>query len=434
MKLNKKILLGTISSSLALIPTVAISCGIEKDSSTLSAQKNFLNEKARKAEMESLWTKNTISSLYGLDFTKDPLAYEKAMNDKNHKLFKDAYKIFKLYWRSKIASDSQFFLKKEVDWKVEGIQFYKWNNGKFEKTNFSIKEVKEDQVPTEEQFLTLWNTGQTKIRDEVEKFILVDKYLTLENVDQLKKIDKDYEKNSKEYVNKNYNLLKYVINKKPSQLWLGSTTSENGVAGKIQYNPSIKGYEDFNKYVKDAQKAKKMNLEQVADLSSKELEKEKETLEKLEGYQGIIYDDAKKYGLNWDKKDLLANTNRKNKYGFYQPVLGSLITAEELSKNPNGYLVKSGNTTLIAYLMQIAPLSKTFTEKDKDGKDQKVNKFTFEGSLFEKHLDDLSYLLYLKDNSLYETAKSAFYTLGYLLEINDPVLKELYKNEKFIKK
>jgi len=84
--------------------------------------------------------------------------------------------------------------------------------------------------------------------------------------------------------------------------------------------------------------------------------------------------------------------------------------------------------------MQIAPLSKTFTEKDKDGKDQKVNKFTFEGSLFEKHLDDLSYLLYLKDNSLYETAKSAFYTLGYLLEINDPVLKELYKNEKFIKK
>jgi len=41
-----------------------------------------------------------------------------------------------------------------------------------------------------------------------------------------------------------------------------------------------------------------MNLEQVADLSSKELEKEKETLEKLEGYQGIIYDDAKKYGLN----------------------------------------------------------------------------------------------------------------------------------------
>lgn len=435
MKKIKKIILGSTISFASLAPiAISASCGTTIDSNEKKQQMVFLNDKARKEELENFWTENTISSLYKIDLSKDQTLYQKTINDKQSSLFKDAFKIFKLYWKSKINTDKQYFLKKEVDWKTEGVIFYEYKENKLTPTkSFSIKEIG-DQEPTEDQFLILWNTAKTQIKKEVEKFILVDKYLAIENIDELKKIDKEYEKNSKEYVSKNYNLLKYVISKKPSQLWLGSSTNESGIAGKLQYNPSIKGVEDFNSYVQGDAKDKKLNLENIVDLEKiSELSEDKTALEKLMGYQGIIFGDETKYGLNWDKKTNLEHS-KPYVLGYYQPVLGSLITATELKKNQNGYLVKSGNTTIIAYLIQILPIAKSIKEKDKDGKEIENKKFTFEGSIFEKHLDNLSYLLYLKDSSLIETAKQAFYSLGYLIELKNEDLKKLYKDEKFVKK
>lgn len=417
MKIKKILKTSLILSSIISPAVLSVSCGNVKDSDELKNQKSFLNAKERKAELENIWTEKTISHLYGLD-VEDNVIYKNTVNDKNSTLFKDAYKIFKLYWNAKIFEDKKYFINKEIAWKSEGIIF----DGVFD-----LKQIG-NNTPTEDEFLTLWNTEATGIKKEIENFILVSKYFAIKDKESLKKIESDFDNQIKEIDIEYFLLIKYILDKKPIQSWKGSTTSEEGSASVIQHNPKIKNLDDFNSYVKEENKDKKINLENVIELADGSIDKE--TITKLQGYQGLSF--SGEYGLNFSKSDLLKN-QKTEKFGYYSPSDGKIIKPSELTSYATGYDVKAGNNITIAFVLQIAPLTKKFKEKNEKDEEQEVDKLSFAGSKFKEKLNDLTYLFYLKDSSLINTAKEAFYKLGYLIELHDPTLKELFKDEKFIK-
>ncbi|SYV92624.1 Uncharacterised protein [Mycoplasmopsis synoviae] len=129
--------------------------------------------------------------------------------------------------------------------------------------------------------------------------------------------------------------------------------------------------------------------------------------------------------LNYDLKSLLKVTEAKKLSGFYNYQNNTLVPLSNTSLEAPVFVSRDGQLLKVSYFNQVAPIKDTI-----DGKDVlSFNKTAYASKLFNLEVNLAAY-----DDKLYNTAKSAFVALGYLLEVNNETLKEKLAGEDFVAK
>ncbi|UUD35505.1 variable surface lipoprotein [Mycoplasmopsis caviae] len=431
---NKKLIisLGSISL-LTTFPLVAASCGREVETPEKKIQDNFLKAAERKEEIKNIWRQVTLASLYNINVTAsyntDNSEYIKTFNDSSSQLYKDSYEAFKVYAEEKIfknGADGFYFTKKNLEWKK--------NNYFTDDQEKKMKFLTPSEIPSEEIFKILWNAEKTGIRSEVQKLLFVQKYFEISDKEKLTKLYEKFKYNSSflKYELENYNLTKYVLEKKPVQLWrkTANTSVTSEEAFFVTQQKTIKSIDTFNEFMNDSEDKdkKRSELEKISDSDDDE--------KQLLGYQGINLNFSE-YNLKWDEKNL-TKTEASKLFGFYAPSEDRLVqkTDQLFIKGYNPYQgANADKKIIVAYVNQIAPIGQAEielpTEAD-EKKTEKVKLLSFKGTKYEKYLKKISLLFTLKDSSLVDTAEQAFIKLGYKLKIENETLKEILKGEKFV--
>ncbi|MEA4115234.1 hypothetical protein VBM87_00325 [Mycoplasma sp. 744] len=433
MKINwKKIFL---FSSVFSLPLITFSCIKTVDSVSKIKQDRILSDKITLQKIEQDWLNLTIAHLYNIDLTINDWENELKNNLQkiSEELFNDAYKAFQIYSEDKLNNDSNFFIK-------HNIELIKQTNIFNEKTQkeFNILNQKTvpGEIPNQEIFNIYWANIQSNIRNEISKMLLVYKYLTINNENQISKIDTTFKKdNTLEVSLDAYFLNKYALDKKIAQIW--QKNQSQAISDDdffLQGFGLIANSNDFNNFLKNTEEFNKM-------LSENSLQKLTNNIYDIElrGYSGFK-ENITNYNLLWSYEDLSKiNLNEGVTYnlsGFYNPVTKKLIPNinAENPYSPYQNETDTANKAIIVYLNQITPIAEsektTLVKATNNQETEDKILLSFKNTPYAQKMDILSYIFSTIDNSLYTKAQEAFSKLGYKIKLNKNINSTLTENIK----
>lgn len=411
MKLFKKLL---AFSSIGLIPMVAVACGRDVKTDEKIRQDKLFAGKNVKDVVESLWLGNTLKSLYNISETK---------NIDNEKFKADAYQVYKTFLKNQFQKDTKYLQKEIISLLSKGLI----SNTQYN----SLQSLISSYYPniTMEQFLILYNIKESKVQLTVEKNLLVNKYLTISTKEDLEKVyASTYSKRKDDYDLNNFILINYLIDKKLTQTWSFSSSSENDV-----FTSSVKTINKIDDYA--SLSLKTFDAAKVANddvlFSSLPFER------KIGGFKGL-----ESSSLNFDYSlDVLKNNNSKTlTNGFYDYSKKTLIKVNEDETLAEPLPITSqSNSILVTYVNRLLPLAKDYTIQNPDESKRReiptvnIKKLTLEGTPLINDLIKLTTSLYNYDSNLYEEAVSAFVKLGnkIKLEVEDQNLKKAIQGLKY---
>ncbi|WP_029608651.1 HinT-interacting membrane complex lipoprotein P60 [Mycoplasma simbae] len=412
------------------LPLVAVSCGQNIDSTEKIKQDEEIKKTAVN-KLKAQFTNATILSLYNIDFQNSESldsTYITTFKNEESQLFKDTYKAFQLYAQNKISSDAYYFAQKVVDWTSDRTL----NAADIQ----ALGVIEPNTTLTKEQFKVLWLNEKTELRAELEKMLFVNKYFQISDKDNLKKIDKNfkYTKDLK-YELKNYLLAKYAVDKKYAQIWSKDAENASDDAFFTQGYNNLKDVTTFNDFWKFSNQVKTKLTAEIEFISGHDTDKQ------LLGYKGFK-SSTSSYALKWDYDSLKNKTHNKELYGYYDVNNERLVNSEiehGFVINPYKIASSQSNTPTIVYVNQIAPIAATSqTElpnvENDDKQKTSVTLLSFDNTMYKDKLDVLSFLFYLNDSSLYESAIKSFAEIGYKIKINNvsPALREAAKDLTFV--
>lgn len=411
MKLFKKLL---AFSSIGLVPMVAVACGRDVKTDEKIRQDKLFAGKNVKDVVESLWLGNTLKSLYNISETK---------NIDNEKFKADAYQVYKTFLKNQFQKDTKYLQKEIISLLSKGLI----SNTQYN----SLQSLISSYYPniTMEQFLILYNIKESKVQLTVEKNLLVNKYLTISTKEDLEKVyASTYSKRKDDYDLNNFILINYLIDKKLTQTWSFSSSSENDV-----FTSSVKTINKIDDYA--SLSLKTFDAAKVANddvlFSSLPFER------KIGGFKGL-----ESSSLNFDYSlDVLKNNNSKTlTNGFYDYSKKTLIKVNEDETLAEPLPITSqSNSILVTYVNRLLPLAKDYTIQNPDESKRReipivnIKKLTLEGTPLINDLIKLTTSLYNYDSNLYEEAVSAFVKLGnkIKLEVEDQNLKKAIQGLKY---
>ncbi|WP_029512922.1 HinT-interacting membrane complex lipoprotein P60 [Mycoplasmopsis iners] len=426
MKFKKILTLGAISS-VASLPLMIASCGSNTvDSSSKIKQDKMLSSETTTSTIEQNWLELTLTSLYNIEVAENQSLldqYQNNLENVSAQSFKDAYLAFSLYAQEKMKTDAFFFnklnitLTKNAD--ISSEEATKLNN-----------ETIQNEIPSQELFKIYWKTDKSGVRQDIDKMLLVYKYLTINDVEQLKKVvDNFKEDTTMKFAIKHYLLSKYALDKKMVQIWQ-KTTTVNEDSFWLQGYGFISSVNDFNAFfADDAAGANKILL-----ATSKEKLTNNEYDTQLKGYSGFETS-VTKYGLYWDYDTLSkfssAVSNDYSLTGFYSPAQNKLISnlTSETAYSPYNKDSDTTDKAVVVYVNQIAPIGQSemtnlpISEGSTTKEDKRL--LSFENTPYADKLDVLSFLFHLKDANLYSLAKTAFSKLGHKIKLDKSINTEL---------
>ncbi|QSF13537.1 HinT-interacting membrane complex lipoprotein P60 [Mycoplasma sp. Mirounga ES2805-ORL] len=425
MKFKKLMLsLGTISS-FGTVAT-AISCGNKTYDSTEKIEQD--NEfKTYADKLEDKWRLLTISSEFKL--AKDKTKFEDIRKEYLEKCWSNtefknaAYEAFKLYASDKIAENRFYFSSKALEWQKNSLFDKEISKEWIKATKSNLGELEPNKIPSEEIFHILWKVDGTQIRRNIEKMILVMKYLMISDKDTIAKMNENFKYNENlKYDIQNYHLLQYAVKNQYTQLWqrTSAATDETEDPFFIKGYSVISGIKEFNDFIEDSSKNKKLENNSPEKITQNAQDTQ------LLGYQGFKKNPSE-YDLNkilkWSDDDLLKIKDGNKLTGFLVPDEKQLRTLEYVKTNNYVPYKKEGGTPVVAYVNQIVPIS-SLQEKDlpsaDENKKETVKKFvlSFENTPYKDSLKKLCYIFYQKDSSLFKTAMHAYVKLGYKIRVD----------------
>lgn len=408
-----------LSSVLLTLPALAVvSCGRVENSIEKTKQDEQFKSNEIKTIAENLWTERVLLDLYK-DENNDVKSLSEYLNNKSSKFYKDALLAFNIYASSNLSKDPNFFVKLYAEWNKKG-----WLTKEEQKVilPYNIPTVK----PGEQVFELIYKNGKTEVNKTINNSLLILKYFSINKEDMLKKLDSNYESNKNKYDLNYFNLISYILDSKPYQVWEYEETNKTNIY--VARQKIIASTKDFLELLSDKY-----------DLNYKATENEKllparEFLTDFGGYKGIVVNDASKYNLDYSYSKLINKNANAVIDGFYSndsnkkivPVNedGKLSTTIPLYNDDSKKLKAS-------YVVQIVPTVKEIS-KEENGSSKTEKILSFENSIFENKLTELMIVLSFSDSSLINKAISSFKKIGYKLEPIYEILVETLKGSDFI--
>lgn len=421
--------------AVASMPMMAAACGNKVETVSKLKQDQLLANQKTIDGLEKNWLELTIASLYQASEVNGQSVQNSIINsiqESSDQLYKDAYKAFQFYAQSQLEKDEYTF--QELN-----LQLIKDAALTPDQASTLNASVQASITPDENAFKIYWQVDKSQIRQKIAQILLVYKYFTISNKNELKTIDKDhfkYDINLKFALN-NYNLAKYALDKKMVQIWQkGAKATISTDQFFMQGYGFISGPESFNAFLKDTPQSSKM----LAPNSSSILTTNPVDLQ-LAGYDGF-QTNIDKYGLFWSYDNLKQITSSTSSTysltGYFDPTTNKLLNNvnEENQYSPYSNEAETTDKAIIVYLNQIVPIAQSqdtalpIKDSEPKGSTKNVRLLSFENTPYANELDKLSYIFYLKDDSLYKTAQTAFAKLGYKIKIDKSVSQELYNSIK----
>ncbi|AKF41481.1 lipoprotein [Mycoplasmopsis canis] len=412
MKFIKKIL---PLASLSIFPVLTIACGRDVNTTEKIEQDKLFASSNAKDVIELMWLDETLKNVYKIS--------EKS-NIENQAFKNEAYQVYKTFVKNELHKDSKYLSKQIADLLSKGAL----KSDEFKK----LQSLLNSYLPeiSLEQFMILYLNKESNVHLITNKNLLVHKYLTISNEDEIKKVySSKYDSRKNDYVLDNFILIDYLINKKITQTWLYESSSDNDV-----FTSSFKTINNINDYNEIS--LKHFDSSKVANSDVLFSNREFETT--LGGYKGL---ETTSLSFDYSLATLKELTADSVVSGFYDFSKNNLVKvdsntktlANSISISPEGKKVK------ISYLNRIVPIGKEFTIDNPDAsqreKTPKINvkKLTIEGTYFANDLVKLSTSLYSFDQSLYNSAVDAFVALGnkIKLELKDENLKKAIEGLKY---
>lgn len=118
---------------------------------------------------------------------------QKAFEDKTSSYFTESWAAFDFYQAYKLKNDPLYFVNKISEWAAKG---YLSQDGTADSNLDTIKKLQlgYNQSLTQDQFILIYNNANTLIQNDIKKMVIVNKYLTNANEEDIKK-DKKYKDN-----------------------------------------------------------------------------------------------------------------------------------------------------------------------------------------------------------------------------------------------
>ncbi|UUD36960.1 Uncharacterised protein [Mycoplasmopsis californica] len=387
---------------IAILPVAAISCGKDINTTGKIIQLEQFSKHAQEISNELLLDK-TLAKLYGVDNLG--AEFDKTTSDSEY--YKNAYDAFKIYAALKLQDDSFYFRTKEQEWKI------------YDNPSLLINEV-----PSEASFQKYYKNKDTKIASEINKLLLSFKYLSDQNVENLKKgnaivmLDNLIDE-------KQYNLINYVLKAKPAFKW--HIESQENIDFFSQGSSTLTSWQDYLQISVDQKYySKKQSKELAFGIVSDEKDKFSET--KLYGYDGLVKGALDSYGgLSgiFDRRSFYKDRIVKE-YGFYKPDSETLINAEELKTHPILAWKEDGSKMSVTYFHIVIP---SFVEEEKRENDVKGYISFLEPKYTQEKLRKLTFLFAASDFTIYGDAQKYFEKLGFKLEATHNDMIEALKNK-----
>ncbi|WBP84007.1 HinT-interacting membrane complex lipoprotein P60 [Mycoplasmopsis edwardii] len=411
MKLFKKLV---TFAPLVALPITVVACGRDVNTDAKNKQDVLFAGKNVKDVVESLWLEATLNKVYSV--SGDAL---------DNATFKhDAYQVYKTFVKINLQKDSKYLTKEIAKLLSNGIL----KDAEYQK----LKNLTETFNPeiTLEQFEVLYKIKESNVKLEVQKQLLVNKYLTTSKSEDLQKINSStYSSRKNDYDLNNFMLIDYLINKKTLQVWSYESSSDSDI-----FTSSVKTINNIDDYNQISQR--KFDASKVATSDVLLSDREFETT--LGGYKGL---ETSSYEFDYSITALKELNAESVVNGFYDYKNKKLVKvnadktlASSISAAPEGSKIK------ISYLNRLVPLGKDFlidnpNEAEK-AKTPKINvkKLTLEGTSFANDLVKLTTSLYSNDSSLLSSAIDAFVALGNKIKLNieDENLKKAVEGLKYV--
>ncbi|TNK83524.1 hypothetical protein C4M96_02125 [Mycoplasmopsis pullorum] len=399
-------------------PMSVVACGRDVETEAKIQQDKMLSNDKVKTVAEYLWVENVLLNSYKSQ-NADNSKLVDLFNDSNSQFYKDAYAAFKIYANSNLENNAIFFLDKYSTWNNEGIFTS-------EETELIQSESVIKKVPSEELFKVLYKNYSTGISTEINKFLLVLKYFEISDSESLKVLDSNYSTNSNNYTEKYYNLIAYVLNKKPIQYWEYSNSNADALFAWTQ--KTLNGIDQYQKMISTTYDSiKKAYTENLIKANS-------EIDSQLGGYKGIAINKASTYNLDYSLSTL-KSLKASALSGFYSNDKNNnnliLVNSEGKLEKSLSLYDNSNKKINATYINMIAPIGVEVTTGE--GENQtKTTKLTFDGTGYENSLNLLVFNLLSVDSTLFSSAVSAFKKLGYKLEATNTIVADKLKGSDFI--
>ncbi|QZE12114.1 HinT-interacting membrane complex lipoprotein P60 [Mycoplasma sp. Ms02] len=416
MKFKKSLTLLSVLS-LSALPLASVACSRTIDSSEKIKQDQDLKNTAVKNNAKNLFIESILLKEYNSANATEAKSLNELFEKEGSKLYEDAYLYFKTESAYRLSADSLHFLN----------LFSKWTQaGAFSASELEVLQpfFVVDSQPNEEAFKVLYKNTKIDFRSSINQALLVKKYFELTKVDDLKKLDSSYDQNKDNYDADQYNLIKYVLDKKPIQKW---EYSSNDLAELFSWtNKQIRTVEDYQKLVENTYEANELANEDLLFSNNTKFEK------KLGGYKGIVLNQASTYNLDFSLNALKA-TVQDNNSGFYSQTDKKLVKINEDGNLESPISLYNSATKKLSatYVNKIAPISKEETIEGASDNAKKVY-LSFDNTAYAQNINKLYFALIQADSSLANTALKAFVKLGYKLETDNEIIKETLKGSDFI--
>lgn len=408
-----------LSSSLLVLPALSVvSCGRVENSTEKTKQDDDFKSDEIKSIAESIWTEKVLLDLYS-EGNNEIKKLSDYLDNKESKFYKEALLAFDIYASNNLSKDANFFVKMYSEWNKKG-----WLTAEEQKVlaPFNIPTVK----PGAEVFELIYKNGKTEINKTINNSLLTLKYFSINNEEELKKLDSNFETNKAKYDLNYYNLISYIIDSKPYQVWEYEETNTSNIF--VTRNKILNTTNDFKELLAD-----KYDLNYRVSENEMLLPNRK-YLTEFGGYKGIVVNNASKYNLDYTFSKLIAKNKDAVVDGFYSNNADKKI----ISVNNEGKLNTSislydeeSKKLKAAYVVQIIPTVKEI-EKVEDDKTKVEKILSFDGSIFKDKLTELMIMLSFSDTSITTKAISSFKKIGYRLEPIYEILKETLKGSDFI--
>lgn len=387
-------------SAIMPVSAIAISCGTTFDDPEKVAQDKLLNSNNAKLAAEKFWLDQSLASLYGST---------SAELTSNEKYKQEALNAYKVYVASQNLKDPFYLWNQVNSWNLKGLFNESAGLNSLKKYKSSVDET---------SYWLAYNKDETDVKFNTQKLLLVLKYFELNDAKLLQKVNQNYALQKDNYDNNQFNLIDYVLNKKLVQSWSYDNQSDkNDVFSTL--TRSIQNVSDYNNLLK--------NTPALLNVASQELlfNANNSAAEVTMGGFANLKALPAEVKLSYDLQSLLQVTEAKKLSGFYNYQNNTLVPLSNTSLEAPVFVSRDGQLLKVSYFNQVAPIKDTI-----DGKDVlSFNKTAYASKLFNLEVNLAAY-----DDKLYNTAKSAFVALGYLLEVNNETLKEKLAGEDFVAK
>ncbi|WP_027333987.1 HinT-interacting membrane complex lipoprotein P60 [Mycoplasma elephantis] len=396
--------------SLFALPFIAISCGKNVNTSERNEQIEQFTKHAASIK-EELENDKLLESLYNCENLDGE--FDKPDSD----FYKNSYDVFKIYAALKLQENELYFKTKDHEWKI-----------------YSGSSLLINEVPNENIFKKYFKQKETKLAYEIKKMLIVFKYLTDQNEDNLKKgnniavLDNMIDKTQ-------YNLINYVLQSKPAYKWhIESNQNSNFFS---QGSMVLSSWQDYLNIAMDEKYYSKKQRKEIAlGIVSDKPNEFSET--KLNGYDGLIKNAADGYG---DLSSLFVKENFNEgrivkNYGFFDTKTKTLITPDELKKQPILSWKEDGTNMSITYLHVVVPnfiFDSKLDNKIKGYISFSKNKGpsrTSEKNYFTGKTNELILSFAATDSTLFATAQKYYENLGYKLTPVQTDIQDALKNTK----